>query len=209
MKFIILLSILSVNVILSYVICENKIACPDGYQCCKKKTGYYGCCPSKDTCCYDGEYCCNKANSKNLQFLDLLKSDNTLDLNYIDEISLKHSNDCSSKFENIVLIIRSTIKNVLRKDVLRDPSGLYSLITYSLESISNEIKSTFSKCVHWWNAEYSSLLDKYFNEDLYAIISVGFEDKMEKLILIIQAVKNDLFNRFGQNYLEDILTILS
>jgi hypothetical protein len=97
----------------------------------------------------------------------------------------------------------------MEKDMLRDPSGLYSLLKYSVESISNEIKLTFITCVHWWNNEYSSLLDKYFNDSFYSLISVKFEEKMDRLIRIIISIKDDLFNRDGQNYLEEILNILS
>lgn len=39
--------------------CDMEVSCPDGYTCCRLKTGSWGCCPfSKAVCCEDHIHCC-------------------------------------------------------------------------------------------------------------------------------------------------------
>ena len=66
---------LNIHIVYNYVICDEGIACYDGYICCKKPSGYYKCCPSDKYCCTNNKKgCCDYS----IPFLEDMTEDEVL-----------------------------------------------------------------------------------------------------------------------------------
>jgi len=78
--FILLISLLSLNMIRCSIDCDSTYACSNNYTCCKLSTGGWGCCPyvnavccsTINKCCPSGSYCTNSGCGSRLLSTRLL-----------------------------------------------------------------------------------------------------------------------------------------
>ena len=155
------------NKIYSYVKCDQSSACPDGFQCCKKLNGSYGCCLSTDKCSFDGEYCIRGDN------IYIKKESFQLpERKFERQSQSKHIITCDEQRSLLLNKLKKTLTNNYNLNNVRE--SLIFLIRSSLES--------FKSCEE---TQSIVLINKFLDDLINIQLNEEFLNTLEKLFQIL------------------------
>ncbi len=185
----------------SYVLCDDdKTACPNNYDCCKRSKGYI-CCHNTMVCCNYGESCCERGffgeiknhEEKPKLPITLLEIKSKLDIennndNFIAEETNSNNNGLFGNFSEAFAKIKTFIIKNLKQ---QSPEFFVKIqrIEKSIKNVKNLIKddSFFIECYKNILEEIEMIVNEFLNEykgsEIYEILN-EFLSYLIKLIKV-------------------------